>query len=724
VSPKDQAVTETSEVDLDDPRRVAAALRLEQSISGNQVLDRLSGLAARLLGAGSAQVSLLTDVQVVAGGTGLGAIAVAAGPSPRSESLCTVTAASGGPLVVADAHHDARVESLPPVQAGAVGSYLGIPLSDGDGMVVGAFCVYDRAARTWSDSEILVLTELAAATTAELERAAVQAERDLARLQFALAMESGGIGSWEWDLPARRMTANRQLLGMFGLDQSLEHTPVPVDAFIAVVHPDDHDRVALAVNDALAGGGEYDQEYRVVQPDGGVRWIAARGRPLYDDEKRAVRLVGAAYDTTDRHLAAESQQSESTLMALIARASDLLAGSLEAEDAVRSFARLVVPVLADWSVVSIVGDDGRLRDVDWWHHDPAKRSLAGIFAAHRLEGRSEARGSLAALSSGEPFVKNVGAFEFALTTLKSQEAIDVLRVLGLQSVGVFPLAVDGQVIGLITLARDSGRPPFSPTEIAAAKDLSRRAGITLANAQTFGREREMSEQLQRSMLTAPVTADDVHVVVRYLPASRAAQVGGDWYDAFAQPDGSTVLVVGDVVGHDSVAAAVMGQLRSILRGIAVANGGGPAELLHDLDRSLSTLEMATNATVLVARVEGEPGSGRSLTWSNAGHPPPIVVDADGSWRSLDTHDLLLGVSADLERRQERMDLTGEQTLLMYTDGLVERRGEDIDVGIARLAAAAAACIDQPLEVVVDRLLGEMLPEAPDDDVVLLALRVS
>jgi PAS domain S-box-containing protein len=721
VSTHEETVTEHVGVDLDDPRRIAAAVRLEQSVSGNEVLDRLSGLAARLLNAGSAQVSLLTDVQVVAGGVGLGAVAVSQGPTPREQSLCTVTASSARPLVVEDAPHDVRVEGLPPVVAGAVGSYLGVPLADGDGLVVGAFCVYDRSSRSWSESEVLVLTELAAATTAELERAAAESERDLARLQFALAMESGGIGSWEWDLPTRRMTANSQLLAMFGLAGDLEHTPVPVSTFIEAVHPADRGRVAAAVDVALETGDEYAQEYRVVQPDGSVRWVAARGRPLYDGTRRAVRLVGAAYDTTDRHLAAESAQSESTLMALIARASDLLAGSLEAEDAVRSFARLVVPVLADWSVVSIVGDDGNLRDVDWWHHDPDKLDLAGVFAVHRLEGRDEVRGSLAALQSGEPFVKNVGAFDFALRTLRSAAAIDALRELGLQSVGVFPLSVEGKVIGLITLARDSTRPPFSAAEIAAAADLSRRAGITLANARTFGREREMSEQLQRSMLTAPVTPDDVEVVVRYLPASRAAQVGGDWYDAFAQQDGSTVLVVGDVVGHDTVAAAVMGQLRSILRGIAVANGGGPSELLRDLDRSLATLEMSTNATVLVARVEGAPGSGRTLTWSNAGHPPPIVVDADG-WRRLDTHDVLLGVAAELPRSEERIELTGAQTVLMYTDGLVERRAEDIDNGIDRLAAAAAAAVDQPLDQLVDSLLRELVPEAPDDDVVLLALR--
>ena len=423
------------------------------------------------------------------------------------------------------------------------------------------------------------------------------------RIQLGLAIESGGIGSWEWDLAARTMSGNSRLLEMFGFAGDPEHVARPVSAFIDRVHPEDRPRVAGSVATALETGGEYADEYRVLRPDGSERWLAARGRALYDAQGTAVQLVGAVYDTTDRRVAAESVQSEASLMALIARASDLLASSLEAEDAVRSFARLVVPVLADWSVVSLVGEDGRLADVDWWHHDPAKRDLTGLFARHRLDDREEAVGSLAALRSGEPFVENVDALGVAVPLLRSEVAIRAVTELGLRSVCVFPLMIDDRVIGLITLARDENRPPFSPAEIRAASDLSRRAGITLANAQSFGREREMSEQLQRSMLTAPVAPDDVEVAVRYIPAARAAQIGGDWYDAFAQEDGATVLVVGDVVGHDSVAAAVMGQLRSVLRGIAVANGGGPAELLGDLDRALVTLRMSTNATVVVARVE-------------------------------------------------------------------------------------------------------------------------
>ena len=720
---QDQRLADRPEVDLDDPRRLAAARRLAPVTQGNEVLDRLSGLAARLLRAGSAQVSLLTDVQVVTGGVGLGATAEPR--SAREHSLCSVTARSAAPLVVSDAVSDERVLALPPVEAGAVGSYLGVPMSDADGFVVGAFCVYDREPRSWSREEVTVLEELAHATSAELERAATATERDSVRLQLALAMESGGIGSWEWDLGTGELAGNQQLLAMFGLLAQDDAPPVPVSSFVQRIHPEDRSAVTEALERSRSQGSEFDAEFRVLLPDGTQRWLATRGRPLSDADGTAVRLVGAAYDTTERHLHAESVQDEAALLALIARASDLLASSLEAEDAVRSFARLVVPALADWSVVSLVGDDGRLVDVDWWHHDPAKRAATGRFAAHRLEARHEPAGSLSALRSGEPYVVNENATSVALRLLRSQAAVDAVLELDLQAVGVFPLTIEERVIGLITLARDGSRPPFSPAEVAAAADLSRRAGITLANAQTFGRERAMSEQLQRSMLTAPVPPDQVEVVVRYIPAAKAAQVGGDWYDAFAQEDGATVLVVGDVVGHDSVAAAVMGQLRSILRGIAVANGTGPAELLADLDRVLVTLQMFTNATAVVARIEPDPAaSGMALTWSNAGHPPPLMLDADGGTRLLDSHDVLLGVVPDYRRQEETVRLAPGATVLMYTDGLVERRGEDIDAGLDRLADTVSVLPTLSLEETVDRVLVSMLPEEPDDDVVLLAVRLT
>ena len=711
-------------MDLDEASRVAAARRLVPRVPGNATLDRLTGLAARLLGTGSAQVSLLTDHQTVVGGAGLGAIAVGAGATPLEDSLCTVTAASGEPLVVSDATGDVRVVDLPPVRLGAIRSYLGVPLEDGHGNVVGALCAYDPAPREWSTDEVNVLEQLAYAATAELERAAVAAERDGMALRLEVAMESGGIGSWEWDPSTRELHGDRQLLEMFGY---AEHELVTrLESYVDRMHPDDGERVSAAL-EHVAGTGLFTEEFRVVAADGSVRWLAARGRPLPDATGTTARMVGAAYDTTVQHAAEEQATTASALAALLAEASDRLADSLEAQDAVRSLARLVVPRLGDWSIVSLVGKDGRLEDVESWHRDPAMRPVLARFAAHRLEGRKEPAGSLLSLTSGQPFILDEDAAAYARRTLRDPDALETLEQLALESVVVLPMLDGNTVIGLITLARGPRRPPLSPAELATATDLSRRASTALANTRSFGQEREMSAQLQRSMLTDPVQPEHMEVVVRYTSASQAAQVGGDWYDAFQQEGGATMLVVGDVVGHDTASAAAMGQMRSLLRGIAVANGGGPAQVLSDLDRVLPTLRLWTNATAVVARVQHEVGDeergSTRLVWSNAGHPPPVLVDPAGNVSLLEGHDVLLGIAPDLPRHDQTATLEHGSALLMYTDGLFERRGEDLDVSLQRLKERVSELAELPLDALVDALLESMLPTEPEDDVAVLAVRL-
>ncbi|MGY2080409.1 PP2C family protein-serine/threonine phosphatase [Modestobacter sp. SYSU DS0657] len=240
---------------------------------------------------------------------------------------------------------------------------------------------------------------------------------------------------------------------------------------------------------------------------------------------------------------------------------------------------------------------------------------------------------------------------------------------------------------------------------------------------------ELAESLQRALLTDPPAVPGLQIAVRYLPAVKNAQVGGDWYDAFTLPDGATMLVIGDVAGHDVAAAATMAQARGVLRGIALTVSGGPdgtspAAVLGALDGALDRLELDTLVTAVTATASPSPGStGTLLRWSNAGHPPPVRVTAAGHVELLDRPaELLLGLTVDVPRTDHRAVLSAGDTVVLYTDGLVERRDAPLDAGTDWLVAELGRLADQPLEQLCDALVTGMSGRL-DDDVAVLAVRV-
>ncbi|GMA86647.1 hypothetical protein GCM10025868_18970 [Angustibacter aerolatus] len=206
-------------------------------------------------------------------------------------------------------------------------------------------------------------------------------------------------------------------------------------------------------------------------------------------------------------------------------------------------------------------------------------------------------------------------------------------------------------------------------------------------------DRSMSESMQRVLLARPVTSPGLEVAVRYEAASATARIGGDWYDAFVPPDGPTTLVVGDVAGHDQHAAAAMSQVRNLLRGVAAAAPSGPAGVLTVLDGTIDGLGVGIMATAVLAQLDPPLDDGsRVLRWSNAGHPPPVLVEPDGTARLLETTpDPLLGVLGyaltDDPRREQTRVLAPGSTLVLFTDGLVERRDVGLQEGFDRLRAA-------------------------------------
>src|SRR4051794_7857336 len=234
-----------------------------------------------------------------------------------------------------------------------------------------------------------------------------------------------------------------------------------------------------------------------------------------------------------------------------------------------------------------------------------------------------------------------------------------------------------------------------------------------------------AEMLQRHLLGDPPEVPQLQTAVRYLPASRHAQVGGDWYDAFVLADGTTMLVIGDVAGHDAPAAAAMAQVRGMLRALAHTRTGSPAVLLGCLDDVLVRQGLPTLVTVVVATLDGRDSGGGPalLRWSNAGHPPPVLSRADGTTELLQRDpELLLGVAPGAERTDHEMRLFAGDTLLFYTDGLVERRSAVLDEGIAWLLGELQRIGQDPLDQLCDALLAE-LGGRVDDDVALLAVRL-
>ena len=281
-----------------------------------------------------------------------------------------------------------------------------------------------------------------------------------------------------------------------------------------------------------------------------------------------------------------------------------------------------------------------------------------------------------------------------------------------------PTVENGRVTGVIVSFRDLTERRAAEQQAAELERVSRVAAAA----------RELSDRLQQALLTPPPEPDHLHVAVRYQPAGHEAQVGGDWYDAFLQPDGATMLVIGDVVGHGSDAAAAMGQLRGLVRALAYDNDESPAATLVRAERAAQGLAVSSLATAILARIERHPdvpvAGRRVLRWSNAGHIPPVLLAADGSTTLLEARpDLMLGVKPDARRTDHTAELADGSTLLLVTDGLVERRGSDLDEGLDRLREALRDLAERPLEELLDTVLARLVPRAGEDDVAIVAVRV-
>lgn len=291
---------------------------------------------------------------------------------------------------------------------------------------------------------------------------------------------------------------------------------------------------------------------------------------------------------------------------------------------------------------------------------------------------------------------------------------------GIEAAAALPLVSGGTTIGVVTAGFTTTRTfpsderEFATTVVAQAAQAFERAALADQRWHT-------AQTLQRALLPAELPIlDGLALAARYVPAVRDTQAGGDWYDVLALTGGRVALAVGDVVGHGPAAAAVMGQLRSVLSS-HLLNGHGPATALERLDHFARRIPGALGSTAACLVLDTTTGEVR---WAAAGHLPPLIVDASGAHYPLGGEGTLLGLAERPPYREARTAVAPGSTVVLYTDGLVERRGEVVDDGLDRLAAVAGRNSHRGPDALAQALLQQATETTgTSDDIALVAARV-
>ena len=528
----------------------------------------------------------------------------------------------------------------------------------------------------------------------------------LGRLE--LALDASGIGSFDWHLFTGELIWDARLCRLFGVDPA--RFDRRIESFYGGLHPADRERVRAVIEHAIDTRGEYQAEYRIVRPDGTERWVDARGRVFTDTDGRPERLVGVAADFTDRYENWRRQQ-DATRAAweraqLINAVTRALAEALTLKDVTQVLTGTLRTAIGATALGVVTMEIDRLRVVDAVGYDPQ--------VVADFDG--------AALDDPRPLAE-------AVRTRQSLFAGDAATFTGRwpdapeadgAAWAYLPMIATGRPVGGFAVRWDKPHP-FTSDDRTLLVALGGLAAQSFERARLYDAEHELVAGLQRVML--PRRTDGipgVSTACRYLPSADGLQVGGDWYDVIALPSGEVALVVGDVEGHTAHAAAVMGQLRIAVRAYA-SEGHRPEEVMARTNRLLVDLETRLLATCCYVTVDPATGDGVVV---RAGHPPPLVVRADGRVELSETAGgLILGVQ-DAEYRSSVVHIGPGDALVLVTDGLIETPGRTIDAGLQALAERVAAGAGDNAEHLADRIVAPVQSAGRrfDDVAVVVARR--
>ena len=441
-----------------------------------------------------------------------------------------------------------------------------------------------------------------------------------------------------------------------------------------------------------------------------------------DDRAFVLSTAQQAANALERTKLHENERRARDQLAFIARASEILGSSLDPGETLQTLASVAVPQVADWCVVHLVEEDGSLNVAALAHKDPEMITLANELQERYPTPSDSPRGLPAVIASGEPEIYPEIPDEMIVEAARDEDHLAMLRELQFSSVMIVPLSTGEATLGAITFVAAESSKHYGDEDLTFALELARHAALAIENANSYRREHLAALTLQRALLPERLPqANGFELAARYLPAGLGVEAGGDWYDAIDLGDGVLDVIIGDVSGRGIPAASIMGRLRTAVHAYAL-DRMPPAETAERVDRLLSGLEGEEMATMLLLRFDS---SNHRAEFVRAGHPPALVREPGGRVYELNGGggSPPLGLMLERSRPSASKELAPGSMVLLYTDGLIERRGEVIDVGVERLKDAFRATSDD-LQPCLDEIIEAVAEDSAADDVAALLMRVA
>jgi PAS domain S-box-containing protein len=549
--------------------------------------------------------------------------------------------------------------------------------------------------------------------------APLEVQRSLALLEALFADATVGIGVFDADL--RYVRANDVLLKIIGLPADALYGMTPAEALPGIGESiDAFQRLVLS-----SGAAQRDVEVWGTTPGDPVteRCFGCSYFPLVSDSGAVIGVASVVRDLTEQRQATAALAAGQERLALLSRVGQIVGSSLSTRDTLSALAAVTVPRFADHCIVDLVDEQRQ-----------GLQRMALVNASEVSEpGQAAWRGTSGpvsyppahpvslALFSGRPQLLRQIPEELIGTAAPTAESGAFAAAIGIRSLLTLPLLSRGRVQGVLSFAVSISGRTYDDADLALAVEIAGRFSVALDNAHAYESQRLVALTLQRSMLPQQLPSlEGLTVESVYLPGGGDTEVGGDWFDLIPLSTGRTGIVIGDVMGRGVHAAAVMGQLRAATRAFAVLDLA-PATVLHHLDE----LVLALDSFQLVTCVYGvfDPATA-TLTVANAGHLPPLLLQ-EGRAERLDLDSgTLLGLG-DSRFSQRDLVLVPGDAVVLYTDGLVESRGSDLDVGIERLRRALST--NAPVGATCAAALAALEDDDDrehDDDVAMLVLRAA